>query len=166
MRLLFDSEWYCSRYDVPDTFKRDPLKHYLELGILSGNNPHPLFQTDFYLSQAGRNLEIENPVEHFLKIGVHAQFSPHPLFSIRWYLATYKDVADSGINPLIHYLKYGASEGRNPSEQFDQTWYLSEYKDVIENGMNALVHYCLYGRNEGRYQNPLEKFSKENPFST
>lgn len=35
-------------------------------------------------------------------------------FDADWYLATYRDVAHSGMTPLVHYLAYGRAEGRLP----------------------------------------------------
>ena len=40
------------------------------------------------------------------------------LFDPEWYLATYKDIADVGIDPVVHYFVAGAAEGRLPGPQF------------------------------------------------
>ena len=37
-----------------------------------------------------------------------------PYFDASFYLATYRDVADAGIDPLDHYIKHGAREGTEP----------------------------------------------------
>jgi hypothetical protein len=72
------------------------------------------------------------------------------LFDEAWYLATYKDVAGSGIDPVKHYLVHGAAEGRNPSPAFNTRAYLAANPDIIVAGMNPLVHFVKFGRSEGR----------------
>ena len=48
---LFDPEHYVKTY--PDVAERnvDPLVHYLEEGAREGRDPHPDFDTAFYLEQ-------------------------------------------------------------------------------------------------------------------
>lgn len=72
------------------------------------------------------------------------------LFDANYYLATYPDVAASGINPLLHYVRHGAMEGRNPSATFHADGYINRYADVRARGLNPLLHYVQHGRQEGR----------------
>lgn len=72
------------------------------------------------------------------------------LFDADWYLATYKDVAEKGLDPAKHYLLHGFKEGRRPSLNFDGNWYFNYYKDVKAAGFNPLVHFIKYGKAEGR----------------
>ena len=48
----------------------EPLAHYLAVGAAKGSNPHPLFDTVFYLE---RNPDVAaagmNPLEHYLMFG-------------------------------------------------------------------------------------------------
>jgi hypothetical protein len=76
------------------------------------------------------------------------------LFDCAWYLATYQDVAESGVDPVKHYLSEGAGEGRNPGPDFDTVGYVTMYADVIESGLNPLVHYIRFGRSEQRLPKP------------
>lgn len=48
---LFDAEWYRERYARPDEPIEDPVDHYLRLGAARGYDPHPLFQSAFYVRQ-------------------------------------------------------------------------------------------------------------------
>ncbi|GAA3528243.1 hypothetical protein [Zobellella aerophila] len=70
------------------------------------------------------------------------------LFDADWYLATYPDVAESGMDPREHYLKFGADEGRNPSVRFDTDWYRQLNPSTAESNLNPLVHYLKFGQEE------------------
>lgn len=45
------------------------------------------------------------------------------LFDEAWYLATYPDVAGTGLDPIEHYLTIGAPSGYNPHPLFDTGFY-------------------------------------------
>ena len=48
---LWDPVWYRETYsDLRDT-RIDVARNYLEYGATEGRNPHPLFDTKFYLEQ-------------------------------------------------------------------------------------------------------------------
>jgi chromosome segregation ATPase len=72
------------------------------------------------------------------------------LFDADWYLATYPDVANSGISPEEHFVRYGGFENRLPGPAFNTSVYFSRYPDVSEAGMNPLVHYLKFGAEEQR----------------
>ena len=72
---LFDPEHYATAY--PDVAERnvDPLVHYLEEGAREGRDPHPDFDTAFYLEQCrARGEEPANPLLHYLLIGAARGF--------------------------------------------------------------------------------------------
>src|SRR5215467_15562453 len=72
---LFDPEHYAKAY--PDIAERnvDPLVHYLEEGAREGRDPHPDFDTAFYLQQCrARGEEPANPLLHYLLIGAARGF--------------------------------------------------------------------------------------------
>jgi hypothetical protein len=109
---LFDREWYQSL--TPETHQaEDPLLHYLSRGRQHGRNPHPLFDTAFYLQQ---NPDVEaagmDPLVHYIVFGSLEGRHPHPLFDSTFYLAENADVAAAGLDPLSHYITHGAAEGR------------------------------------------------------
>ena len=72
------------------------------------------------------------------------------LFDARWYVATYADVAATGMDAAYHYAVFGGAEGRAPSPWFSTTEYLRQNPDVAQAGINALYHYEVRGRREGR----------------
>ncbi|MBV9150576.1 MAG: glycosyltransferase, partial [Alphaproteobacteria bacterium] len=72
---LFDPEHYVKIY--PDVAERnvDPLVHYLEEGAREGRDPHPNFDTAFYLEQCKeRGEEPANPLLHYLLVGAARGF--------------------------------------------------------------------------------------------
>ena len=72
---LFDPGHYATAY--PDVAERnvDPLVHYLEEGAREGRDPHPDFDTAFYLEQCrARGEEPANPLLHYLLIGAARGF--------------------------------------------------------------------------------------------
>ncbi|HEX5453906.1 MAG TPA: glycosyltransferase family 9 protein [Stellaceae bacterium] len=76
---LFDPEYYLAAY--PDVAARnlDPLVHYLEEGAREGRNPHPDFDSAFYLEQCRRHGEQpENPLLHYLRVGEVRGFKTKP----------------------------------------------------------------------------------------
>jgi hypothetical protein len=79
---------------------------------------------------------------------------PDTVFDRAWYLATYPDVAASGMDPVDHYLLRGAFEYRDPGPEFDTDWYLQQNPDVARSGINPLLHYLTRGRAEGRAPRP------------
>lgn len=76
--------------------------------------------------------------------------SASELFDSDWYLATYPDVAASGIDPVRHYLRHGTKEGRDPGPRFSTRRYLEKNPDVVRAGMNPLLHYLKFGLAERR----------------
>src|SRR5471030_1724698 len=67
---FFDPGWY--RLNYPDLRDNpiDPARHYLEHGAREGRNPHPLFDTQFYLKQNPNvALSCMNPLLYYILRG-------------------------------------------------------------------------------------------------
>ena len=88
------------------------------------------------------------------------------LFDPDWYLATYRDVAEAGIDPLAHYVTAGASEGRLPGPRFDTLWYLGECPEAGASHLNPIVHYLRAGRGMGRGPKALDEAQAFESFLT
>ena len=56
------------------------------------------------------------------------------LFDVDWYLATYPDVAASGLDPIDHYLQVGAALGYNPNPLFDTKYYARQMAARMQAG--------------------------------
>ena len=145
---LFDRQYYLQQ-GGSRLFSR---QHYEMVGWKKLIKPHPLFDPDFYLLEAGLgNITLRtSPLQHYIDYGSRVNIDTHAIFDSQWYLATNPDVLESGLPAIVHFILYGASEGRWPNETFDPLWYLDNYPDVSESGLNPLVHFVLYGQNEER----------------
>ncbi len=82
-------------------------------------------------------------------------------FDRSYYLASYHDVADSGVDPLLHFCAHGWREGRNPSSSFDTIYYLRVNHDVARADINPFLHYLHQGRAEGRRAKPILASARE-----
>lgn len=158
-QTLFDSEYYLAQN--PDLAKADnlnPYRHFLEKGGLEGRDPHPLFDSSFYMENPEvAELRI-NPLAHFIHEGARRGFDPHPLFSVAYYLEQAPGIDVCSYNPLIHYLECGAESGLNPHPLFDSDFYARQVERLEGKPIacNPLVHYLSEGARLGL--NPSPKF--------
>jgi hypothetical protein len=147
---LFDASYYRERYPDVVAGGLTPLSHFVLSGSREGRDPHPLFDTAYYLNHlSGASMGIE-AFTHYQKLGAFEGLSPHPLFDIRYYLEKSPDLRTANADPLQHFLTRGAREGRNPNEFFDCAYYLQRYPDVFHSRINPLVHFARTGWREGR----------------
>jgi hypothetical protein len=91
---------------------------------------------------------------HYMRHGAAEGRNPNPIFNTNWYLATYRDVAEAGINPLVHYVCWGSTEGRDPGPDFSTIGYLQANTDVAIAGTEPLLHFLRFGAAEGRQPKP------------
>jgi glycosyltransferase involved in cell wall biosynthesis len=88
---LFDTAFYVAQPNL-DLQQLTPLGHYVLIGTGEGRNPHPLFNTAWYLS---RNPDVvaggTNPLLHFVTTGGPEGRQPHSAVPGSWYRATYDD---------------------------------------------------------------------------
>ena len=99
--------------------------HYLDHGAREGRDPHPLFDTDYYLEHYGHLLaEGTNPLADFIEKGGYQGHHPSLAFDTTYYLEVNSDIAKANVIPVIHYLEVGITEGR-------YRW--DSYKKYIEN---------------------------------
>lgn len=154
--LLFDKNYYIMQISQ---LKGEPLPedfadHFRKKGWKLGLNPHPLFDTTFYVEQLSQPI-VGDPISHFLEHGQHQFLSPHPLCDINFYYNNRMDVRDAGIHPLIHYLQNGDRENLRMSPLFDDDGYNHVYvntrgtADVGKTREPILLHYLKFGWREG-----------------
>ncbi|MEE9272363.1 MAG: glycosyltransferase [Robiginitomaculum sp.] len=137
---LFSPDYYQSQLENKFKTPELALKHYKEEGWKLGLNPHPLFDTNYYLQQLKTKailLGDSDPLNHFLKSDTSSA-DPHPLFNNEFYKRKYPWVSQQ--NSLLHYINHGCHEAHYPNPLFDSAYY-------IENNFNKI-----------RQQNPLEHF--------
>lgn len=139
-RRLFDANYYRESYPDVAESGLNPFWHFVLRGAFEGRNPHPLFETDFYLNQCPRPPAI-NALCDYLEHGDAAGRCPHPLFDPEYYTRRYPDVRQARMNSLLHYVLHGAAEGRKPHPLFQPDYYLTACATARDRG-NPLVHFA------------------------
>jgi len=139
---LFEAQWYLAHNPDVAAVGIDPFRHFMSHGIEEDRDPHPLFSSGWYRIQMHRHgvpMDVP-PLLHYLAVGRAQHLSPHPLFDPQYYRASYRDVAESGVDSLEHFLTYGAAERRNPHPLI---WMerLAEQPGFVATSRNALVDY-------------------------
>jgi glycosyltransferase involved in cell wall biosynthesis/predicted O-methyltransferase YrrM len=125
--LLFDTEHYIQRYGS-ELIGVNPLLHYLNNAM--DHDPHPLFDTAFYLRQNPHVAsESSIPLEHFIRFGASNRLSPHPKLLFDAYERAEPGLPGSGLNVLEHYLLKGRHRPK-----FDS---LTPVADMVEREMNT-----------------------------
>lgn len=147
---LFDVEYYLDRYRDIGPSGIDPLWHFAVAGDREGRFPMPIFDPEYYSTQAGFLAGKVNRLLHYAWVGRYRGFNPSPWFDPVYYNSTNPDVVADGGDPLLHYVAFGAREGRSPCENFDGNYYLTANPEVRESGGNPLYHYLQHGQFEGR----------------
>jgi len=153
---LFDPEWYLARNPDVANAGAPAFDHFMNYGIAECRDPHPLFSSGWYSIQMLRHpssLDLP-PLLHYLSIGRAKHLSPHPLFDPQYYLASYKDIADSGVDPLQHFLMHGAREWRNPHPLI---WMqrLAEQPELPAGSPNVLIAYLAEPQSFAASPHPL-----------
>jgi len=147
---LFDVGWYLSQGVETKARRGLAVTHYLKTGSTHGLDPHPLFDTAWYVSQYGSVIERNNPLVDYLRNGAFVGRNPNPWFDSEWYLSQYYMLMEPGCDPLTDYINTGWKSARNPHPNFDTRWYLSNYIDVAKAGYEPLSHFLCSGQAEGR----------------
>ena len=108
---VFDEEWYRRRY--PDVQADDAFAHFVTRGWREGRDPHPAFDTDWYLAAYPGTVESgTDPLTHFLDHGRQRSFRPNPLFDPDGYRRAH--LRDSDEEPFAHFLRAGMADGLPP----------------------------------------------------
>lgn len=158
---LFDAEWYRRQlrergvHTVP---RADRLlaAHYLAIGWTEHLDPHPFFDTSWYLERESDVARARVcPLKHFLADGRREWREPHPLFSTRWYVDSNPDAASFELGPFLHFVRSGAEEHRDPHPLFSTSYYLERYPDLKGLSTAPIWHFLTDGSIEGRSPHPL-----------
>jgi glycosyltransferase involved in cell wall biosynthesis len=149
LQMLVSVDHYSEQAGRAFNSTEEALAHYAKVGQHEGHDPHPLFDTRWYLAQ---NPEIDStsshPLLHFLERAPETYPDPNPYFDTEYYYSQIPRVREAGINALAHYLDPGA-RAAHPNPLFREAF----YRDNSRNGLGALTpleHYLRHGRSEGR----------------
>lgn len=137
-RALFDPEYYAAQAGTA-LAGETPFAHYRRTRGLLGFDPHPLFDTGWYLSRLSEPLaRRDSPLAHYWRVGDRMGLSPHPLFDPFWYRSQ-DPLLDGSENALLHFLHNGAHEPRRPHPTFAPDLYTDRNPDILIRGVNPLV---------------------------
>jgi hypothetical protein len=152
LRMLLATSFYAQQAGVEFASRDDALTHYLCEGYAQGLDPHPLFDTRWYVEHEPRARAAGlNPLVHFLEHSVRESQDPNPFFDTDFYYGQ-GALRASGCNALVHYIKHAPEDrGYRPNPLFGGGYYLRTYPDVKAAGWAPLAHYLLFGAAEGRY---------------
>jgi GT2 family glycosyltransferase/glycosyltransferase involved in cell wall biosynthesis len=122
LRLVLDAEWYAERYADVRRSRLDPVRHYMEFGVLEGRDPNPFFDGDWYRAQypdvASSGIA---PLLHYLTNGAGELRNPHPRFDAAFYVEQHPEAA---ANPLLHHMVFGRTQGWITEKPVDVADYL------------------------------------------
>lgn len=182
----FDEKYYKAQTDSKGIYPKDPIEHYLTEGWTTGFNPHPCFDTVFYLKNNSdlKDLVI-HPFLHFLMYGHHEHRRTSPNFFLPEYRALHPEIEENNINPLKHYtLHYGSTVHSDPIgavqsaqnalaerdiptilakakslQLFDFEWYKKTYNPAFTSELDAFKDYLYKSRFAS--VNPSQNFDNE-----
>ncbi|MGI9536742.1 MAG: glycosyltransferase family 2 protein [Desulfocapsaceae bacterium] len=171
----FDPDYFLTllkrecKEDVINGFKEadDPLWFYFEISrkqISSVNisqdnwiqllDPHPLFDTYFYLSHYRKQIGSRHPFSHYLMEGWKSDLKPSPFFDPNHYRKL-SGFNEPSLNPWLHYLKHDLQDGLDCSLFFSHGWYLDKTPLPESVQKNAIKHYKLHGSLAGKSPIPV-----------
>ncbi|MCB2214870.1 glycosyltransferase family 2 protein [Desulfofustis glycolicus] len=164
---VFDVQYYFSFIDDKELLAGDPLLTYFLHWRRSLHgftqvcrswrqlpDPHPLFDTAFYLKKHFPHGLRRNPFAHYLRKGWKRGWWPSPYFDPDLYRQR-TDWDPHRENPLTHYTRTGAESAVSPSDFFDIDWYIDKTQ-VLQPARNWIIrHYKLYGSKEKKSPIPV-----------
>ena len=121
------------------TFCNESLRERVEISRLALSKALAKVRSNKYRKRIKREIDL---------------LRKHRLFDAEYYLATYPDIAASGMDPAEHFVLFGWAEFRRPNEYFDTYFYCSTYKDILDSMSNPLVHFIRHGWEEKRDPGP------------
>ena len=121
VQSLVRGDWYRHHNHDVAISGRDPVEHFLSVGLSENRNPNPLFNALWYLE----NHEVPDGMPallHYLEAGRRERARPHVAFNIEFY-EQWMDTDDERTH-LEHYLTDGWHQGRDPHPLFSTGWFV------------------------------------------
>lgn len=117
-------------------------------------DPHPLFDSYFYVSRNQKLLGGQHPFAHYLLSGWKRGLQPSPFFDSIHYAEQSGWSMEDG-NPLVHFIHHGIEHGLSPSKFFDNDWYKDQVDFAKGEPANTVKHYKLFGPRTGKCPLPV-----------
>jgi glycosyltransferase involved in cell wall biosynthesis len=150
IEMLFSTEYYVEQANRSFRSLEEAVTHYGEVGQHEGADPHPLFDTRWYLA---RNPDVgasgSNPLLHFIEHSAVEGLDPNPYFDTEYYYSQVPRVHKAGVNALVHYVD-PESRAAHPNPLFRDGFYRNHSRNAKSAAPTPLEHYLRYGKAEGR----------------
>ncbi len=167
---IFDTDYYFRFIDDKELVAGDPLLTYFFHWRRSLHgftqvcrswhhmpDPHPLFDTAFYLKKYFPHGLRRNPFAHYLRKGWKRGWWPSPYLDPDLYRQC-SDWDPHRENPLTHYTRTRTDAAISPSTFFDIDWYLDKTPVLSAAKSWIIRHYKLHGSRDG-LKSPIPVFN-------
>ena len=164
---VFDSGYYLSLQQKSSGDDLDPLWTYVNTGescakrMAGGTaawsqqaDPHPLFDTSYYVSRYWPDGLKENPLINYLRSGWKKGYRPGPFFDPVIYGERCGWNPGYG-DPLTYYTHHGQQQGESPSLNFDFQYYFDKNPVLAGVRYEIIKHYKLHGASIGKSPLPV-----------
>lgn len=144
---------------TPDEYRSGPpLLHYCRVGARHGVPCHPLFDVQYYKSQAEKLIRDgedpdsvisdinRNPLMHYCRAGVKLRISPTPLFDPDFYRSQFQESLDG--DPMRHYLFAHGFSGASPHPAIDLDYYAKRKTDFVPHELPVLLDFLMTPKEE------------------
>lgn len=138
------------------------LEEVMQLGSSFRGSLSALFDTSYYLSQAGEIVpEDMLCLEHFMRVGWKKGYRPNHWFDPLTYASRYLP-KDSEMDPLTHYAMNGREPHIDLIPDFCQHYYTLNHPEVLyAYAHTPLEHYISHGMEEDRQSKPVPAWTDE-----
>ncbi|HEX6780451.1 MAG TPA: glycosyltransferase family 4 protein [Solirubrobacterales bacterium] len=147
---LFLPEYYATQVGRGFRSLDEAVSHYAEAGQHQGADPHPLFDTSWYLA---RYPEVKSsgldPLSHFVACSATEGQDPNPYFDTEYYYSQVPRLLEAEKNALLHYVD-PETRSPHPNPLFRDGYYRENSRNARTAAPTPLEHYLRYGTAEGR----------------
>jgi glycosyltransferase involved in cell wall biosynthesis len=150
LEMLFSLEHYAEQTGRPFGSLEEAIAHYDVEGQHEGADPHPLFDTSWYLSRYPEaTAPGSNPLLHFIAHSPTEGQDPNPYFDTDYYYAQVPRLHENGKNALVHYVN-PEQRSAHPNALFRDGFYRNNAAKATTSAPTPLEHFLRYGKDEGR----------------
>jgi glycosyltransferase involved in cell wall biosynthesis len=149
LEMLFSPEHYGEQVGLAFDSLEQAVCHYDEVGQHQGADPHPLFDTRWYLARNPEAGTGSNPLLHFIERSPSEGQDPNPYFDTEYYYAQVPRLHKAGKNALVHYVD-PESRSAHPNALFRDGYYRDKIRNASTSAPTPLEHFLRHGKDEGR----------------
>jgi len=150
LEMVFSLEHYCEQVGREFGSLEEAIAHYDVEGQQEGADPHPLFDTDWYLERYPEAAAPgSNPLLHFIAHSPTEGQDPSPYFDTAYYYDQVPRLHKNGKNALVHYVD-PEQRSAHPNALFRDGYYREKTRNAKTSAPTPLEHFLRYGRDEGR----------------